>query len=208
MPAPNFIWHIDGTHKLVRWKFVVHAAIDGYSRFVPYCRCSSNNLADIVLHLFQNAVSKYGTPLKVRSDQGGENVLVWRHILRTHLNSNSLIIGSSVHNQRIERFNRDINTQVLNYYVNLFYHMEAIGILNPENETDLFILHKIFMPVLNKKLNEFVEAANNHPLSTERNYSPKQLFILHKDLVHNQSLHPSGAISMADVRFPTRRPHV
>ena len=29
---PNSLWHIDGCHKLIRWRFVVHGGIDGYSR--------------------------------------------------------------------------------------------------------------------------------------------------------------------------------
>ena len=37
-PSPNYVWHMDGTHKLVRWRFIFHVAIDGYSRLVTYCR--------------------------------------------------------------------------------------------------------------------------------------------------------------------------
>ena len=32
--APNSIWHIDGNHKLIRWKLVIHGAIDG---LIPFC---------------------------------------------------------------------------------------------------------------------------------------------------------------------------
>lgn len=28
----NYIWHIDSNHKLIRWRMVIHGAIDGYSR--------------------------------------------------------------------------------------------------------------------------------------------------------------------------------
>ena len=30
----NAVWHIDGHHKLIRWGFVIHGAIDGYDRMV------------------------------------------------------------------------------------------------------------------------------------------------------------------------------
>ena len=30
--GPNSLWHIDGNHQLINWRFVVHGAIDGYSR--------------------------------------------------------------------------------------------------------------------------------------------------------------------------------
>ena len=27
----NAVWHVDGYHKLIRWKIVIHCGIDGYS---------------------------------------------------------------------------------------------------------------------------------------------------------------------------------
>ena len=30
VPSPNALWHIDGNHKLVRWRFVIHGCIDGF----------------------------------------------------------------------------------------------------------------------------------------------------------------------------------
>lgn len=35
--------HLDGHHKLIRWRFVIHGAIDGYSRVVVFLRCNTNN---------------------------------------------------------------------------------------------------------------------------------------------------------------------
>ena len=29
--GPNALWHIDGHHKLIKCKFVIHAGIDGFS---------------------------------------------------------------------------------------------------------------------------------------------------------------------------------
>ena len=203
VPAPNYLWHIDGTHKLIRWKLVVHAGIDGYSRLITYCHCSSNNQASTVLSLFSKAVETYGLPLKVRSDYGGENVLVWNFMLEKHLNSNCVLTGRSVHNQRIERLNRDINTQVLNYYVNFFSYMEENQLLDPENTTDLFVLHFVFMPIINKKLSEFKEAFNNHPLSTAGCLTPKQLHNLNLRLLQLQQLDPSGAITSEEICYTT-----
>lgn len=54
--GPNSVWHIDGHHKLIRWRFVTHGGIDGYSRTIVYLRCSGNNRADTVLHSFMDAV--------------------------------------------------------------------------------------------------------------------------------------------------------
>jgi len=43
VPHPNYMWHIDGHHKLIRWRFVIHGAIDGFSRTIVYLRCTDNN---------------------------------------------------------------------------------------------------------------------------------------------------------------------
>ena len=65
--CPNSIWHIDGHHKLIRWKFVFHAGIDGFSHAITYIGCSTNNLASTVLE----GVKNMGLPERVRSDHGG-----------------------------------------------------------------------------------------------------------------------------------------
>lgn len=54
--------------------------------------------------------------------------------------------------------------------------MEAQHILNVENDTDLFCLHYVFIPSINSSLEGFRQAWNCHPLSTEGNRSPLQLY--------------------------------
>ena len=75
-PGPNSLWHIDGHHSLIRWRFVVHGCMDGFSRMIPYLSCCTDNLAATVLRLFRQATSEFGIPSRVRSDSGGENTLV------------------------------------------------------------------------------------------------------------------------------------
>lgn len=40
-PRSNYVWHIDGHHKLIRWGVVIHGMIDGFCRTVstPFCVC-------------------------------------------------------------------------------------------------------------------------------------------------------------------------
>ena len=61
---------------LIRWRFVIHAFIDGFLCFVTGIRASGNNRAATVLELFLDAIKEHGTPSRVRGDHGTENLLV------------------------------------------------------------------------------------------------------------------------------------
>ena len=50
--------------------------------------------------------------------------------------------------------------------------MESTGILNTDNQIHLFALHLIFIPRINKALDEFLKAFNHHKVRTEGNWSP------------------------------------
>ena len=74
VPGRNSLWHLHGHHSLVSWGFVIHEAIDGYSRLNTYLHCSSNNRSEAVKELFLDAIQSFGMPSRVPTDQGGENV--------------------------------------------------------------------------------------------------------------------------------------
>ena len=59
--------------------------------------------------------------------------------------------------------------------------------LNCINEVDLYCLHYVFLPRINRNLAEFKESWNNHALSSEGNKTPYQLFFegLHHALNHS-----------------------
>lgn len=192
VPGPNSLWHIDGHHSLIRWRFVVHGGIDGFSRCITFLHCSTNNSAVTVLKLFEEAVRVFNIPSRVRSDKGGENIHVCRYmIMYRGAGRGSHIAGSSVHNQRIERLWRDVFRCVCTTYHTLFYSMEATGILDACSETDLFILHLVFLPFINHNLHLFASAWNHHPIRTERNWSPKKIWlngVLNPDNTHNPAI--------------------
>ena len=63
-----------------RWRLVIHAGIDGYSRMLVCVQCSGNNRAETVLRMFQAGISSYGLPSRVRTDKG-ENVGIGQDML-------------------------------------------------------------------------------------------------------------------------------
>lgn len=179
VPGPNSLWHIDGNHKLVRWRIVIHGGIDGFSRIPVFLSASTNNRSGTVLQLFLGAVSKYGLPSRVRADKGGENVQVSRYMLQhPHRGPGrgSFITGRSVHNQRIERLWRDVFSSCTGHLYHMFYSMEDEGLLDPVDEVDLFALHFVFIPRINQQLEAFKAAYCRHRLRTEHNRTPLQLW--------------------------------
>lgn len=178
VPGANSLWHIDGHHSLIRWRFVIHGGIDGYSRMVVYLKCSTNNRSATVMTEFYEATKRFGVPSRVRSDKGGENVLVCHFmILVQGVGRGSHVAGCSTRNQRIERLWRDVYRCVASTYHELFHSMEAIGVLNPDDEIDLFVLHCLYLPRINHSLDEFLNAWNKHPLRTEQHWSPYKIWL-------------------------------
>ena len=92
------------------------------------------------------------------------------------LNRGSHIAGPSIHNQRIEHIWRDVYRCVCVTYHEIFYSLEAIGVVDPDNDMDLFILHCLYQPLINHSLKEFFNAWNSHPIRTEHNWSPKRIW--------------------------------
>ena len=177
VPGPNYLWHADGNHKLIKYRLVVHGAIDGFSRLITYLRCSDNNRASTVLDCFLDGVSEYGMPARIRTDKGGENVDIWQYMVDIRgENNHPYLAGSSVHNCRIERLWRDVRSSVVSTYLAVFNTLEGENVLDPNNETDLFCLHFIFVPRINEALKLFQKAWNSHSLSSENSWTPLQLY--------------------------------
>ena len=87
--------------------------------------------------------------------------------------SNPVLTGQSVHNQRIERLWRDVHNYIVMYFKNIFYCLESSH-LDPDDELDIYALHYIYVPRINRAIDQFVLQWNNHSLSTEGEKTPLQ----------------------------------
>ena len=56
VPWLNSMWHLGGHRSLIRWGFVIHECIDGYSRRIIFLHCSTNNLSPTVPSLFDSVI--------------------------------------------------------------------------------------------------------------------------------------------------------
>ena len=162
---------IDGHHKLIRWRIIVHGGIDGFSRLPVYLRASNNNKSETVLQCFLSAVTAYGLPSRVRCDKGRENILVSQRMLNhpeCGPGGGSCITGRSVHNQRIERLWRDVFVGCIYLFYDIFYALE--NLLNPSDENDLCCLHYLV-----SNITWICESYSHHKYWSEKNKSPYQL---------------------------------
>ena len=204
----------------------MHCCVDGYSRVIVYATLTDNNRADTVLELFIKGVQEFGLPSRVRSDHGLENVGVAKYMLENRgLNRGSIITGSSVHNCRVERAHKDVYTGVLCHFANIFSGMEDMGLLDPLNEVHLFSLHFVYIPRINRALQHFISQWNNHPVSSEHQLSPLQIFasgisenmysgysgvesILHPNEIPLYGFDPDGPIPLDDDDYQVSIPAV
>ena len=64
----------------------------------------------------------------------------------------------------------------MHYFNNLFYCLESQHLLDPVNEVHLLALHLVYKHWINNAITLFIEQWNHHPLRTESNKSPYQLW--------------------------------
>ena len=176
--GPHALWHIDSNLKLVFWGFYIHGCIDGYSRQIIYLNCNTDNRASTVLSCFQDAAERRVLPARIRCDYGTENLDVARYMLQHRgLENRAVLTGTSVHNQRIERLWRDCRRCVIQLFQRIFSFLETQGRLDYNNSVQMFALHFVFLPRINKALIDFSKAWNSHPVSGCGNMSPNQMVV-------------------------------
>lgn len=174
--GPNALWHVDGNHKLKEWGFYIHGCIDGGTSFVHYLRLSDRNTSAVALQPYVEACEKYQGCSRVRLDAGSENVDIARYqLLVRGEGRGSVLIGPSVHNQRIERLWRDVREGVLDRFRGLFSTMRnELFIWDDCSTLDRHCLFWVFKGVIQSSLDVFQDTWNNHHI--HRKGTPQNLY--------------------------------
>jgi hypothetical protein len=166
--GPGALWHFDANLKLRRYKFAIHGCVDGFSRKIMYMHVTDNMRAQTVFDLFHDACMRHNyIPSRARCNQGRENVVVADFMLRQRgLHRGSILVGASVHNQRIERMWLDVRTRFISKVVDVFGRFEDDGMLNVEDDVCMHTVHLVVGPHLRSMLADFVTAWNCHRMRT------------------------------------------
>ncbi len=72
--------------------------------------------------------------------------------------------------------------------------------LDPDDDSDLFVLHCVFLPAINHHLQVFLKAWNQHPLRTERNWSPHKIWI--NGMIDPERRHLTAIRDVVDGTYP------
>ncbi|XP_026135190.1 uncharacterized protein LOC113113261 [Carassius auratus] len=200
------------------YNLIIFGGVDGFSRKVLYLDAATNNRASTAFSFFFEATQLHGVPSRVRGDQGVENLdIAYFMFARRGTGRASFISGKSVHNQRIERMWRDVWMAVTCIFYDVLHTLEEDGLLDISNTVHLFCVHYVFLPRLRAALHVFAAGWNNHPLRTEGNHTPQQLWHMGQlntpeeeenlEELQNQDLHWEDALmtpetSVSGVQVP------
>ncbi|XP_073720642.1 uncharacterized protein [Misgurnus anguillicaudatus] len=144
---------------------------------IMYLRAADNNRSDTTLSFFSQAVEKFGCPLKVQANHGGENNGVARLMFTVRgSDSNCFIADKSVHSHRLESLWRDLWIGVTGLFYHILHTLEEQDMLDLSSALQLFCCHFVFLPRLQANLDLFHERWDNHLLTTEQNLTPNQLW--------------------------------
>ena len=157
---------------------MIHATIDDYSRLPLYCHCSNTNRAETVLFLFEIHMD-YLQQLDVIREEKMSKL----HIICLVIHSGVQVeVALSVDAASTTNASNGFGEMYLHFtgctslFYHLFYHLEDSGILNCDDPIHLWCLHLIYIPY-NLSLTTFVDGWENHPMSSVRGLSPRQLIM-------------------------------
>ena len=116
--------------------------------------------------MFIDAILEHGVPSRVRDDRGGENrdvsIIM---ILLCGLNHASFMWGPLVFNTHIERLWVEVGKQFVRQWHAFFTQLERCHLLERRNPHHRWLLHYLFLNMINEDCQKFCEEWNSHPIS-------------------------------------------
>lgn len=150
---------LDSHHKLIRWRFVTHGGIDGYSRLIVYMQCSTN-VSSTVLGVFQQGVQRYGLLSRVRCDHGGENTQVAGYMLQ-HRGLNRKCHYGKLYPQSKNREPLTWPACLCDHVVLPFVLISTYS--RPQNSFCLYALEYVYKPRINNYVTRAVHRCLEQP---------------------------------------------
>ncbi|KAH7919171.1 hypothetical protein BV22DRAFT_1023459, partial [Leucogyrophana mollusca] len=84
----------------------------------------------------------------------------------------------STHNTRIERLWVEVGRHFVRRWKAFFVHLECLHGLDRRNPHHLWLLHFLFLDLINTDCQVFIDEWNHHPISTAGNQSPADMRFL------------------------------
>ncbi|XP_054890492.1 uncharacterized protein LOC129371933 [Poeciliopsis prolifica] len=173
--GPNYVWHIDGYDKLKPYGICINGCIDGFSRKMIWLEAyKTNSDPHIIAGYFIDAVMEYnGFPQKIRMDHGTENTYVaaMQRFLHNTENENgfdSVILGPSTGNQRIERWWCTLRSECTQFWMEHFDQLKADGYF-VDSFLDKSLIQFCFLQTIQMELDEVVHTWNDHRIRSTNN---------------------------------------
>ena len=155
--GPNDVYHIDGNDKLKKWGLCIHGCVDGFSRKLLWLKvATTNNDPLVIANYYLEHIKTYKiVPNLIRVDRGTENVFCDDlQVFFTGV-ADSVQYATSTRNQRIEAFWSRLKKFRLVWWISLFKGMERNGLYKSYLDTHVEVLIYIFLPIIQRELNEF-----------------------------------------------------
>ncbi|KAJ7603860.1 hypothetical protein DFH06DRAFT_1021797 [Mycena polygramma] len=96
------------------------------------------------------------------------------------------IQDASTQNIRMERGWRDVRKDTLQFFREIFLHLEEIGLLDMESSIDRVCLYIVFQPRIQASLDETLSSWNLHKIRTANNKSPHAIYELSREKAINR----------------------
>ena len=177
-PGPCYTWHVDGYDKLKPFGFAIHGAIDGFSRRILWLKVGvTNNNPSVIADYYLRCIEQLKcTPRILRCDLRTENSMlkILQPLFRYHCDDkfagmNSIILGKSTSNQRIEAWWSILRKQNTDWWMSYFRGLRSEGIYHDGNPLHVESLRFCFIKIIQSELDQVMKEWNTHVISSKRN---------------------------------------